>query len=112
MYNLTAEQAMNFWNYCTVSYPCEMHFYLSMPKIFEGVTDLYDDNKVKRYAEFLGDIINDINPPEDGQHNKAVYIMSLARAYVKYLDSSHHNNRFLNPGSFALICRLIAKNVI
>ena len=82
---------------------------LAVPK---GAFMSKTSNKVKRYAEFLGDIINDINPPEDGEYNKAVYIMSLARAYVNYLDDSHHNNRFLNPGSFALICQLIARNVI
>ncbi len=111
MYNLTADQAINFWNYFTIPYPYEMQFYLSMPKIFEGVSGLYDDNKAKKCAEFLGEIINDLNPSDDGEFNKAVCIMTMARAYVRFLEDAHNNDRFANPGSFALICQIIAKHV-
>lgn len=111
MYNLTEEQACNFWNYCTFTYPMEMGWYIAMPRWMENINNLHNDEVVKQVAEFLADVINDMNPPEDGENNKAVCIMCMARAYVKFLNDCRNNGRFMNPGSFALICKRIAKNV-
>ena len=82
-----------------------------MPKIFENVEGLFDDEKAKKNAEILAHIINSNHPSEEGEYNKAIWIMSMARAYAHYLESEHNNDRFLNPGSFFLLCTRIAKGV-
>ena len=112
MYEITKIQAANYWQYVTLSTPMEFEFYKSIIKIMEGGEGhLCIDEEAKNAAEYLADIINYINPPDDGADNKAVCIMRMARAYVKYLRDVHGNDRFMNPGSFFLICTRIAKNV-
>lgn len=37
--------------------------------------------------------------------------MAMARAYANFLNDCHNNGRFLNPGSFYLLCIIIAKGV-
>lgn len=111
MYTITKEQANNFWCYFTLSSPLEMSCYLAMPKIFENVEGLFDDEKAKKNAEILAHVINNNHPSEEGEYNKAIWIMSMARAYANYLEDCHNNDRFLNPGSFFLLCTRIAKGV-
>lgn len=111
MYEISRIQASNFWCYDTLSSPLELNFYLIITKMMVGAERFCLDEEAKNAAEYLADVINNINPPEDGQYNKAVCIMTMARAYVKYLNDIHGNDRFLNPGSFFLICTRIAKHV-
>lgn len=112
MYRITPEQASNFWNYSITS-PLELDFYMKIIKIFAGNNrELYNDKVAIKHAECLADIINEIKPSEDGPYNKAVVIMTMARAYVNYLNDTCNNDRFLNAGSFSLICLQIAKNVL
>lgn len=111
MYTITKEQANNFWCYYILGSPLEMSCYLAMPRIFENVEGLYNDEKAKKYAELLAIIINNNHPSEEGEYNKAIWIMSMARAYANYLEAVYNNDRFLNPGSFFLLCTRIAKGV-
>ena len=111
MYEITKEQATNFWGYCTLTSPLERNFYLCIPKILDPDLRLYLDEEAKDAAERLASVINAIQPPEDGEYNKAVCVMSMARAYVNFLNDVHNNNLFLNPGSFFLICTRISKHV-
>lgn len=112
MYQITKEQAGNYWQYSTLSSPMEFEFYRLIIKIMEGGEFyLHVDKEAINAAEYLADPINYINPPEDGENNKAVCIMRMARAYVKYLRDYHDNDRFMNPGSFFLICTRIAKHI-
>jgi len=111
MNEITKQQAANFWNYCTLSSPLEMQFYIAIPKLLPDTERLHLDEVAKDYAEYLADVINAINPPLDGDNNKDVCILNMARAYVKYLRDIHGNDRFMNPGSFFLICTRIAKHV-
>ena len=112
MYHITEEQTSNFWNYCCVSYPFELGFFMKITEIFaENYRELYNDKIAIKQAECLAEIINEINPPEDGQYNKAVVIMGMARAYVKFLDYVCKNDRFNNAGSFHLICLRISNKV-
>lgn len=47
MYTITREQAGNFWNYDVLGSPLEMSCYMALPKIFENVDNLYDNEKAK-----------------------------------------------------------------
>lgn len=113
MYEITKQQAANFWQYCTTTSPLEMQFYISIPRILSDLDDehLFIDENAKNAAECLATPINAINPSKDGEYNKDVCILSMARAYVKYLRDKYDNNRFMNPGSYFLICTRIAKHV-
>lgn len=111
MYTITREQTNNFWNYYVLGSPLEFSCYMALPKIFENVDNLNDDEKAKKYADSLAIIINNNHPSDEGEYNKAIWIMSMARAYANYLNDCHDNARFLNPGSFYLLCLRIAKGV-
>lgn len=111
MYTITREQAGNFWNYDVLGSPLEMSCYMALPKIFENVDNLYDDEKAKKHAASLAIVINNNHPSNDGEYNKAIWIMAMARAYANFLNDCHNNGRFLNPGSFYLLCIIIAKGV-
>ena len=111
MYTITKEQANNFWSYFVLESPLEMSCYLAMPKIFANVEGLFNDEKAKKNAEILAHVINNNHPSEKGEYNKAIWIMSMARSYAHYLEACHNNDRFLNPGSFFLLCTRIAKGV-
>ena len=112
MYHITPEQASNFWNYCCVPHPLELGFYMRINKYFAGnYRGLYNDKVAIKQAESLAEIINEMNLSEDDQQNKTVVIMSMARAYVNFLNDTCNNDRFLNAGSFSLICLRIAENV-
>lgn len=111
MYKISQEQARNYWQYSTLSSSLELSFYLAIPRIMNGEENLFLDENAKKAAESLAQVINNINPPEKGESNKAVCIMTMAKAYVKYLSDVHNNDSFCNPGSFFLICTRIAKHV-
>ena len=111
MYIITKEEAQIFWEYYTLTSSWEFSCYLAMPKIFEGVDNLYNDEVAKKYAKFLSPIINNNHPTEDSEGNKKTWIMDTARAYANYLADFHNNEHFLNPGSFYLLCTIIAKGV-
>jgi len=112
MYFIEKSQAYNFWQYSTLSDSLDFQFYLIIKKIMVGGEEhLFIDEEAKNAAEYLADPINYVNPPEEGENCKAVCIMKMARAYVKYLRDEIGNDRFMNPGSFFLICTRIAKNV-
>lgn len=90
-----------------------MQFYIAIPRILSDLDDehLFIDENANNVVDRLAAPINAINPPEDGEYNKDVCILSMARAYVKYLQDNYDNNRFMNPGSYFLICTRIAKHV-
>ena len=111
MYTITKEQASNFWCYFTLPSPIEISCYSALPKIFANAEGTFDDERAKKNAKILSHVINDNHPSENGEYNKTFWIMSMARAYANYLSDCHHNSRFLNPGSFFLLCTIIAKGV-
>lgn len=112
MYKITKERASNFWNYCTLGSPIEFSCYMALPEIFADSENLFNDEEAKEHATILANVINNNHPSENGENNKAVWIMSMARAYANFLSDVHNNDRFLNPGSFWLLCSIIGKGVI
>ncbi len=112
MYKITKKQASNFWNYFTLGSPIEFSCYMALPKIFAESENLFDDEEAKRQAILLANVINNNHPSEEGEDNKAFWIMSMARAYANFLNDVHNNDRFLNPGSFWLLCCIIGKYVV
>lgn len=116
---ISREQAANFWNYCTLTSSRELGFFMMMPSFFNDTQEnieqhrqiFHDDVIIKRNAELLADIINKLNLSEDGEDNKYVGVMEMARAYVKYMDAQFDNHTYMNPGSFWLICCRIALHV-
>jgi hypothetical protein len=112
MYYISREQAGNFWQYCKLAGALEMQFYALITKMMVGGDNrLCIDEVAKDTAEYLAEPINYLNPPEDGENCKAACILHMARAYVTYLRDVVGNDRFMNAGSFFLICTRIAKHV-
>lgn len=117
---ISREQATNFWKYFTLSSNREFRFFIMMPSFFnetkEDIENLrpifHNDVQIKRKAELLANIINRMHLSEDGEDNKHIVVMEMARAYVKFLDAQFGNKTYMNPGSFWLICCRIALHVI
>ena len=116
---ITREQASNFWNYSTLTGNLEFQFYASFPRIFNDTEETIemnhrlfrDDQEIRKMAQHIGRIVNQLNLPEDGANNKYVGVMEAARALVHYIQDQHGNPSYNNPGSFWLICCHIAKSV-
>ena len=116
---ISREQAANFWNYFTLESGRELGFFMMMPSFFNDTQEnieyhrqiFHDDVQIKHNAELLSDIINKLNLPEDGENNKYVGVMEMARAYVNYIDAQFGNHTYMNSGSFWLICCRIALHV-